>query len=179
MSANLVVDVGGTCQFTVAFTSGNVSCQICGLSGRVGGPIVDLLHAYTMCNVGLVGLAALSSGPLIVGIQTADVTTSGDFTDPTSGIPVADLPQQFNSGGNLIIGSGSTGYVYASGVSGTAMQSGWVQYASFVRPGRYARVIINSGFYIGTLQVHFLSQLKTTGSGGGFTYNPGSGTINV
>jgi hypothetical protein len=178
-SANLVVDIGGTCQFQPSLQSGNgISGQVCGLSGVVVGLSVDLLHADTFCNIWVAGQPVLGSGNLVIGVQNSDTDTSGNYTDPTSGLP--QLPTYFASGGNLWINSGSTGGILNSGaVSGFSFNSGFIQFAAFQRTGRYARLLFNSGFYIGSLQAGFVSQYKTTGSGGGFSLSPTSGSVSV
>ncbi len=179
MSANLVVDIGGTCQFMPSLQSGNgVSGQVCGMSGVYVGQAIDMLHSDTFCNIYVQGLPAVNSGQLVIGIQTSDSDVSGSYTDPTSGL--AQLPTYFSSGGQLWINSGGTGGILNSGASsGQSFLSGFIQFAAFQRPGRYARLTFNSGFYIGTLAAGFVSQYKTTGSGGGFSYSPGSGVVNV
>ena len=48
-------------------------------------------------RTGAAGLPALSSGNLIVGLQTADNDVSGQYTDPTSGLaqlPIDPVPVQ-------------------------------------------------------------------------------------
>ncbi|MDE2098079.1 MAG: hypothetical protein KGL39_12570 [Patescibacteria group bacterium] len=179
MSANLIVDLGNTAIFQPSLISGNgVSGQVCGMSGVYVGQSVDFLHANTMCNVYITGNPALSSGNLIIGVQCSDSDTSGNYTDPTSG--VAQLPSVFLSGGNVWINSGSTGGIYQSGgYSGSFFQSGFIAFASFQRTQRFARLLFNSGFYIGPLTAGFISQAKTTGSGGGFSFSPGSGSVSV
>ncbi len=178
MSANLLVDLGNTCQLAPSLYSGNgVSGQVCGLSGMIVGEIVDMLHSDTYCNVYINGKAVFASGNLIIGVQSSDALTSGSFTDPTSGLSV--LPTVFQSGGVVWINSGSTGGVLGALTSGQAVLSGFMASAAFQRPGRYARLVFMSGFYLGTLQAGFISQFKTTGSGGGFSYSPSSGTVNV
>ena len=184
MSANLIVDLGNT---TLSYPSLNgnqnqaavvpTSGYFGGMSGVVVGQSVDLLHANTFCNVYVAGCAVNISGALIIGIQTSDTDVSGNFTDPTSGL--AQLPTVVQSGGNIWINSGSNGGIYGSGTSGQFVQSGFCAFAGFQRVGRFARLLFNSGFFIGPLQAGFISQLKTTGSGGGFTYAPTSGTVNV
>jgi hypothetical protein len=150
------------------------------------GSIADLLHANTHTQVWVAGGAL--SGPLPVFIQTSDVTTSGDFTDPTSGLPVANFPLYgfVVSGGIFYANSGLWGSGNSSpqGLlnSGPLLCSGGIVFASFQRPHRYARLIITSGnasigAFIG--MAGFIGSKKTTGSGGGFTYAPGSGTVNV
>lgn len=181
MSANLVVDIGGTCTLLpslIASGGGNNSGGIaCGLSGVFVGYSADLNNANTYCNLIVMGDAILTSGPLVIQVQTADSDVSGAYGDPTSGL--AYFPTQFQSGGNFIVGSGSNGYAFTSGVSGTALQSGFMVAAAFQRTGRYARMLFNGGFYIGPLMAGFVSQNRTTGSGGGFSYAPSSGVVNV
>lgn len=180
MSASLVVDLGNTTQ--MGFTGPtqaqlSPSGQVCGLSGVQTGLSVDMINANTFCNLVVQGMAVLTSGPAIVQVQVSDDNTT--WGDPTSGLPAGALPTSFASGGNLIINSGSTGYIYTSGVSGTAVLSGFAVAAGFQRTARYVRGLINSGYYIGNLQVSFCSQLKTTGSGAGFSYAPSSGSVIV
>lgn len=164
MSASYVVDLGNT---TVSAPSiVNVNAFPC--SGAVVGNPVDLLLANTMTNLSVVG-GLSQSGALRVRVQTSDATTSGTFTDPTSGL--AQLPTSFSSGGILFINSGGAG-----------LRSGFQTFAGFQRPHRYARAIALSGdFWQAPLSVGFIGQAKTTfpGSGGGFTYSPGSGTVDV
>lgn len=179
-SAGLVVDLGNTCQSLPSLPGAvtqSPSGQLCGLSGILVGDIIDMRDSDTLCNVYMAGTAVLSSGPAIIQVQTADATTSGTFTDPTSGL--GRLPSVFQSGGNIWLNSGSFAGIYGSGTSGQFVTSGFCAFASFQRPHRYARLLFNSGFYIGPLQAGFVSQLKTTGSGGGFTFAPGSGTVSV
>jgi hypothetical protein len=49
----------------------------------------------------------------------------------------------------------------------------------FVRTGRYVRALMLSGDFGAGTTVAFLANQKVTGSGFGFTFAPGSGTINV
>ncbi len=174
MSANLVVDLSSTVD---RFTSVTV------LSGdsTVVGTIVDLLNANTYCQVWAAGVG---SGPLPLLIQCADDTLSGSFTDPTSGITA--LGPNIASGGIFWANSG----LYGSGNMSPASRagpaplfvSGGIDFGAFLRPQRYARLICTSGnaSLAGVnFSAGFLSQKKTTGSGGGFTYLPGSGSVNV
>ena len=181
MSANLLVDLNGTCSMQPSLQSGNsVSGQVCGLSGVYVGQSVDLINANTFCQVYIAGNPALSSGNLIIGVQVSDVDSSGQYVDPTIGLQT--FPTVFQSGGNIWVNSGSTGGLYNSGaVSGQSFNSGFFVAGAFQRTARYARLIFNSGFYIGTLNAGFISQKKTTGSGpGGFSWQPqNSGQANV
>lgn len=145
MSANTIIDVGGTCLFvpslSVAGQAVNISGafpgsgSVVGLSGTVTvGQWVDLANANTYCNVYVA--AGPCSGPLLIAVQTAQgpydipftgndfsgnifsggAPSSGGFSDPTSGL--AQLPTWFNSGGVLIINSGlsiNPGQLGASG----------------------------------------------------------------
>lgn len=211
MSANLTVDIGGTCQFhpsawTVVPTSP--------ASGTVVGTVVDLKDSDTLCNVFVAGGG--SSGTLSVLLQTADAISgliqsgglppSGSFTDPTSGL--AQMPTWFQSGGVLLVNSGLYALPNGGGASGgmgvntfthgisvvfnsmghgpfpvsgsaPAFTSGGVAFAAFQRPHRFARLIVQSGAFNSFVMAGFVSQKRTTGSGGGFTFSPTSGTVNV
>jgi hypothetical protein len=169
----------------IANVSGNANLA----SGGIVGQSVDLLHSDTFCNVMVAGQPTTTSGQLRIAVQTSDSDVSGTYTDPTSGLN--QLPTYFSSGGILIMNSGGLlgsvlgqvgGGGAASGVpnSGYAIQSGFVQFAAFQRLGRFARAVALSGdFYVGTLNVAFISQYRTTGSGGGFSFQPSSGGISV
>lgn len=181
MSANLVVDIGGSCQSLPSINAGVVgnSGIAYSASGGLIGNSVDMLHSDTFCNLNVAGTPIFTSGQLRIQVQTADSDTSGSYTDPTSG--AAQMPTYFSSGGILILNSGGVGSgLLGGGTSGQNMQSGFNVFAGFQRPQRFVRANMVSGdFYGGTLQVNFVAQNKTTGSGGGFSYQPGSGTINV
>lgn len=148
-------------------------------SNLVVGEIVDLLQANTYCNVFVAGGAG--SGAIDVWIQTADATTSGSFTDPTSGL--AQLPVNIVSGGRLIANSGlwvSGNYSLTAPVNNAPLFcSGGIFFGAFQRPHQYARLIWNSGPYPNAAIAGFISQKKVTGSGAGFSFSPGSGTVNV
>lgn len=189
ISANLVVDLANTTQSfrsfptygagtgSVLVTSGGA---VSSLSGILVGGVWDGINCNTLTNVYVDG-RGFGSGPLLIGIQTSDSTASGTFTDPTSGL--AALPVNVNSGGFLIIGSGpatdATLGIWSSGQSGSYLLSGFLAFGAFQRPHRYARLFVASGFYDGNLAAGFISQLKVTGSGGGFSYSPGSGVVSV
>lgn len=176
MSANLIVDLGGTAFSypSILGTSGVLQPA----SGVVIGQTVDLINANTYTNICVVGQSV--SGQLRVGVQTSDSDTSGSFTDPTSGLP--QLPTSFQSGGIIWINSGGASNGVLAGVaSGYNIASGFTAFAAFQRPHRYARAwvpVADVGFN-GPGTVSFVGQLKTTGSGGGFTFNPTSGTVSV
>lgn len=190
-SANLIVDIGGTAQTMITLAAGGGGIGV--MSGQVGiasglvyaasggiiGQTIDMLNSDTFCNLMVAGQSLNTSGQLRIAVQTSDTDTSGLYTDPTSGL--AQLPTYFSSGGILILNSGGVGSgVLNNGVSGQAMQSGFLQFAAFQRPGRYARANVVSGdFYFGPLTLAFVAQLHTTGSGGGFSYSPSSGVVNV
>ncbi len=191
MSASYAVDLGSTLQSMPSLPSAAVAADggmailsgggISSLSGVLIGDIVDMLNSDTYCNVYVAG-RSIGSGPLIIGVQTSDSTASGTFTDPTSGLAAIQAP--FQSGGNLIIGSGDWtagwGGIFGSGISGQVVLSGFMAIGAFQRPQRYARLIVNSGFMdVVGFQAGFMSQLRTTGSGAGFTYSPSSGVLNV
>lgn len=186
MSASLLVDLGNTCQLAQSVpTPGQMSPSglICGASGALIGQSIDLLHSDTFCNLVVVGNnVAPLSGAFIFGVQTADNDVSGQFTDPTSGLP--QFPTTFSSGGLLWLNSGSTGGTFGAQTSGQSVLSGFVVAAGFQRLGRYARVNFRGDIAAcsgsnGSLTAGFVTNFRTTGSGGGFSFAPGSGTVNV
>jgi len=173
MSANLVVDIANTCNYDASVMVGSGS-------NLVVGNIVDLLNANTYCNVWIA--TAAGSGAVEARIQTSDSLTSGSFTDPTSGL--SSLPVNVMSGGCIFANSGiwASGYgPYNSVVDNSVLSaSGGIFYGAFQRPNRYARLILNSGSFPSWITAGFISQLKTTGSGFGYSWQPQSGTtINV
>lgn len=179
-SANLIVDIGGTAQSQLTIGIGGAgSGNIYAASGAVIGMSVNLIAANTYCNLHVAGTPLFASGQLRIAVQVADADTSGSFVDPTSG--TTQLPTSFSSGGILILNSGGLGSGTLNvGTSGQNMQSGFSVYAAFLRNGQFARANVLSGdFYAGTLTVSLVSQLKTTGSGGGFSFSPGSGVVSV
>lgn len=181
MSASLTVDLGKTCISIPSVSTNQTSGLMVSVSGAIVGNIVDLRDGDTYCNVAIDGWVA-TSGQLRIAVQTSTGTTSGGFTDPTSGIPLLDLPTPFQSGGILWINSGGVfNGIFGSGVSGENVASGFQAIAAFQRVGRYARAIVLSGeTFNGILgSVTFITNRRTTGSGGGFSFQPGSGNINV
>lgn len=172
MSANLVVDLFSTTDCDTSISLGS------GASFTVG-EIVDLLGANTYCNVFCT--AGAGSGAIELRIQTSDTTASGNFTDPTSGL--AQLPVNVVSGGVIFFNSG----LWVSGFSSPTscvnnaplFCSGGISFGAFQRPARYARLINNSGVFPNWFLGGFISNKKVTGSGGGSTLLPSSGTISV
>ncbi len=171
-----MIDIGNTCDYQVSLIS------LSGSNTAVG-RIIDLLGADTNC-IGWVAATALS-GLAPIFIQTADVTTSGTFSDPTSGLwEGGGLPDGVASGGIFWANSG----LYASGYNspssplndGPLMCSGGIQFFHFQKPHRYARLNLSGGA-IGAeiLMAGFISQKKVTGSGHGFSFLPGSGSLSV
>ncbi|MCC6425107.1 MAG: hypothetical protein IT447_16660 [Phycisphaerales bacterium] len=178
MSASYLVDLGGTSNLN--YVGGTSIAPANGVgstpaSGVIIGQPVDLLFANTFCNLLVVG-GVSQSGSFQVAVQTSDSTASGSFTDPTSGMPSAAFPTSFLSGGISIVNSGAS-------VSGSPFNSGINWAAGFQRPGRYARAVILSGNLTNApVWVGFVSQMKVTGSGAGFTWSPansGTNTITV
>jgi hypothetical protein len=181
MSANLALDLGGTCLLQSTLppnigTIGSGGFVDAYRSGIMIGQTVDMINADTYCNVLVLG-TMVTSGPLLLAVQDSDSTTSGNFTDPTSGLP--QFPQFVSSGGQVYIGQSGTGANYGTlgaFVSGQSPLSGFAVAFAFQRKQRYVRVNMQSGFYAGPLQVAVLGNLKYTGSGGGYNWYPGSGT---
>ena len=181
MSANLVVDIGNTCQFvpsitTLSLTSGVIAAPC---SGAIVGDVVDLGPSDTSLNIFVTGRNAVTSGQLRIAVQTSDSTVSGTFTDPTSGL--ATFPGAMQSGGILVLNSGGLGNgLFGAFVSGQCINSGFAVANTVQRNAQFARLIALSGdFFTGSLTAGFISNLRTTGSGGGFTFSPTSGTVNV
>ena len=192
--ASFLVDLGQTCLIQDSLVVGPVgagvspSGQAAGLSGVVVGMSVDMIDANTFTNLFIGGVGVVpTSGPLIIGVQTSDTDVSGNFTDPTSGQTGTlsgswPFPTAFQSGGMVVLNSGGTGGTFHTFRSGHAIASGFMEAAGFLRPHRYVRALFISGTagaggnqYVGQLQVGFIAELRTTGSGGGFDYKPGSG----
>jgi hypothetical protein len=164
-SANLVVDLGHTTDYQASLNLGS------GASFTVGN-IVDLANADTFCNVWVAG--GPGSGVIELRVQCSDTLASGNFTDPTSGL--AAFPTDFVSGGVFFANSG----LWASGntslsapvVASPLFCSGSIQFAAFQRTGQYARLVTNSGVFPNNFTAGFVSQKRTTGSGGGFSWSP-------
>lgn len=177
MSANLVVDLGLTCDYRPSLALANLGS----VSGITVGAIVDLSDANTNCNI-----FAAGNGSGVVGlqVQTSDSLTSGSFTDPTSGLPRTALPAFLASGGVMFVNSGlhvsGRGSLSSPVNNAPLFCSGGIQFGAFQRIHRYARLIAQSGTAANTLHTAgFISQKRTTGSGGGFSFAPGSGTVSV
>ncbi|RJQ24630.1 hypothetical protein C4577_07625 [Candidatus Parcubacteria bacterium] len=173
MSANLVVDIANTCDYRASISMGS------GINLTVG-EIVDLMHANTYCNVWCAGGAG--SGVIQLRIQTSDTTTSGSFTDPTSGLP--QMPVNVESGGTFWVNSGlwvSGNYsVTAPVADAPQFCSGGIAFGAFQRPHQYARLISVSGPFPNWFVAGFVSNKRTTGSGGGFSWQPlAAGSVNV
>lgn len=176
MSAGYVVDLGNTTVFIPSQAGGSLFPG----SGANIGNIVDLLNCDTYTNLVIGTISQFTSGQLRIAVQTSDLTTSGTFTDPMSGFTT--FPSVFASGGIVFLnsGGGANGGTFGPGVSGQFVQSGVFAVAGFQRPHRYVRSIAISGD-LGRWDstVGFLGQQHTTGSGGGVTFQPTSGVVNV
>ncbi len=176
MSANLTVDLRGGANYRTSIAAAAGTSPS---SGTLVGQIVDVLPQNTSTNVVVWG--GPSSGNFYVQVQTSDGVTSGSFTDPTSGL--AQLPSAFLSGGLVLVNSGiwSSGNASISSPvdNATAFCSGGIEFAAFQNPNRYARALILSGSFNQLAGVGFIGQKRTTGSGGGFSFSPGSGTVTV
>lgn len=203
-SASLVVDVGGTCLTYPSLpvgASGTLSGGVFSSSGTLVGQTVDMLHANSFTNLQICGLSLNTSGQCQIQVQVSDTDTSGNFTDPTSGMTLSSsggsMPTWFASGGILWLNSGGLlggtlqgavnaggGLAGAAGTSGTPnsgyfITSGFTVAAGFTRQARFVRAnVLSGGFYVGPLHLSFLGNLRTTGSGGGFVGSSGS-IINV
>ncbi len=175
-SAGLILDLAAQGDYRLSLTS------VSGAGAAVG-EIVDLLHANTYTNVWAVGQLG-ASGSTSYQIQTSDSTVSGTFTDPTSGL--ARYPQFLVSGGIFVVNSGlwvSGNQSLSAPVNNAPMFcSGGIQFAALLRPdgaGRYARIFMLSGAFPNPVAAGFIAHKKTTGSGGGFSFSPQTGSVNV
>lgn len=177
MSANLIVDLGGTAYLEPSIATG--SGLVYAASGATIGASLDLLNANTFTNVLIQGEPQFGSGQLRVQVQTSDSDVSGNYTDPTSGL--AAFPTWMSSGGIFTLNSGGLlGGTRSTAVSGHFIASGFAEAGAFQRPHRFTRFNVLSGdFYCGGLTITAVANLKTIGSGAGFTFSPGSGTVSV
>ena len=179
MSASLTVDLGNSCQSDVSINGTTIlsGSLVAPCSGAIIGDSINMINADTYCNVFVAGTS--SSGQLRVQVQCADADTSGLYTDPTSGL--AAFPGAFESGGILRLNSGGAGGgLLGAATSGQYLASGFFVAQGFLRTGTFVRANLLSGdFGGGPICVGFISNLKTTGSGGGFSYSPTSGVVNV
>lgn len=178
MSANTLVDLGNSTQQGLSISAIN-GVGGTPASGELVGGIVDMLHANNYTNLVVVG--GPTSGLLSIQVQVSDQTTSGSFTDPMSGLAV--FPGAFLSGAILIVNSGLqvSGSPNLPGVNNAPLFcSGGVEAEGFQRTARYVRArALSGGSFDAPMSALFVSNLKTTGSGNGFTYSPTSGTVNV
>lgn len=179
MSAGLTVDLGNSCQMGVSIVgtpilSGALTAPN---SGAIVGTGINMQHADTYCNLFAAGYS-VSGNQFRVQVQCADTDTSGSYTDPTSGL--ASMPGAFSSGGILWFSSGNNGGFFNPFTSGQATASGFMAAQGFGRTGTFVRALLLSGDAGGgPLTVGFISNFRTTGSGGGFTLAPSSGVVNV
>lgn len=134
---------------------------------------------------------------------------SGAFTDPTSGLAdfpgpiksggvlyinsgLVSLPGGGGASGGMNVNTFAAGthnnwnnqlggWVTTSGTSTVFGSGGGIAFGNFQRPNEWCRLNILStasgftGFTFGG----FFGQMKTTGSGGGYTTSPTSGVVNV
>ncbi len=180
-SAGLVVDLGNSAQMDVSIQGLPVlsGALVAPCSGAVIGDGINMMNSDTYCNLFAAGF--MTSGQLRIQVQCADNDVSGQYTDPTSGLPSNAFPGAFQSGGILFLNSGGAGGgVLGAGVSGQFVASGFAVAQGFQRTGTFVRANLLSGdFGCGPLTIGFISNLKTTGSGGGYSPLPGSGSVNV
>lgn len=133
-------------------------------SGEIVGAIGDLRDANMLTH--LIVQHGGNANVFRVQVQTSADSTSGTFTDPTSGLQ--RMPTNLLSGGILLCSSGS------------AVTSGGVLMGGFLRPEnhRYARARVLSGDAHATpVNVAVGAWSKRTGSGAGYTFSPSSGVV--
>lgn len=98
-----------------------------------------------------------------------------------SGTQVAGYPMGTFPFGTTPVQNAQGGPAVASG-NIQEFASGGVAFAAFQRPNRFARInLLSGGTSASGLPVFagFVSQLRTTGSGGGYSAQPLSGNVNV
>lgn len=171
---NIFVATGGTSgplQIAVQ-TADSISGNIFSGAGPVSGNFTDPTSGLAQLPTSLLsgGILLLNSGLYTIpGGQGA----SGQLVN---GYPIGTLPFGVNP---IMNGMGGQ----ASLLSGSYPElcSGGISFAGFQRPGRYARLMLLSGSTLPpSIIAGFFGQMDTTGSGGGFTYSPQSGTgVNV
>lgn len=174
MSASLLVDARNTLDYRTSVAVGSGS-------NLIVGQIVDFGNTDTFTNVFVAGGAG--SGACEVRIQCSNATTSGSFTDPTSGLAQFPTGSSIQSGGIFFANSG----LLASGNQSVTSPvnnaptfcSGGIEFGGFQRTGRYARLVWNSGAFPNFATAGFVGNKMTTGSGGGFSFSPTSGPVNV
>ena len=164
MSANYVVDLNATTLHQVS-VGGDPGVAQSVSSGLQNGNQVDAMHANTFTNVFVAIGDGADGNAFDVQIQTT-ATSGASWSDPTSGL--TQFPDNFQSGGIMHVNSGGT------------LSGGGIQFGAFLSPHRYKRLLILSGSSADCHAIGgFISQKKTVGSGGGFTFLPGSGTVSV
>lgn len=176
--ASHLVDLGNTCQSTpsivpTAVLSGGITSPT---SGAIIGTGVDMTDSNSYCNLFVGGHL---SGTLRVTVQCSDTDVSGSYTDPTSGFSV--FPGAFLSGTTLWLNSGGDGGLLGAVVSGQNCNSGFYVAQGFIRTGVFVRAIMVSGAGqgAGPITAGFISQSRATGSGGGFSFSPTGGSVQV
>lgn len=147
--------------------SGNVFSGGAPMSGSFSDPTSGLAQLPTTFQSG--GQLYVNSGlytlPGALGASGQQVNGYAQGT-----LPFGVNTVQQGMGGEAQITSGSA----------PAFASGGVAFAGFQRNYQYARLILVSGATIPQyIQAGFISQSLTTGSGGGFTFSPQTGTVNV
>lgn len=140
--------------------SGNLFSGGAPMSGSFSDPTSGLPQLPTTFQSG--GQLFVNSGlyTLPGGAAVSGTNLVNNYT--TFSVPFGTNPIQQGMGGQATL-------------SGTypVFGSGGVAFAAFQRPYQYARILLVSGATIPQyLQAGFISQLMTTGSGGGYTQQP-------
>lgn len=176
---------------TAGPTSGPIGIQVQCAAGPFDIPLVNnsfsgnvfsggapLSGSFTDPTAGLAQLPSWFSSGGILWINSGLVTNPGQqgaSGQLVAGYPLGTLP----FGPNPVI-QGQNGPAFVGSGSTPEFASGGIAFASFQRPYQYARVILLSGnTSLFSLQAGFISQLLTTGSGGGASQQPFTYLINV
>lgn len=149
------------------------------LSGAFTDPTSGLAQMPTWFNSGCI--LYLNSGTYQLPGAGFPPTSGGNIQPQLGGYPPGTYPFGYTPVENA---QGGPGFIFSGALAPAA--SGAMAFAAFQRPNRYGRIVLLSGGVTtsgtGTFQIvaGFVSQLMTTGSGGGFTQQPLSpNSVNV
>ncbi len=153
--------------------SGSLSAVLA--SGNFTDPTSGLAQLPTNISSGGIlwvnsGLWSLPQGGGASGAQ--NINLFGFTTNPVFGGQVPEGGAFPTSGNATVFGSGG-------GMAWAAFQRPTAQLGATVGGGRYARLVIASGIVAAPVMAGFMGNLRTTGSGGGFTYSPQLGSVVV
>lgn len=156
----------------------DVPLNINNFSGNIFSGGAPMSGSFTDPTSGLAQLPTwFSSGGVLV-INSGFATVPGQLG--ASGQQVAGYPQGTLPFGPTPVNQGQNGPAFVGSGAIPEFASGGIAFAAFQRPYQYCRLVVLSGAtQVNFLQAGFISNLRTVGSGGGFSYQPQLGTVNV